>query len=651
MERYNKELKNYKPSKLKSGFKYIGIPVERAEEIMGGIRIEGEGRDYPKGDIEWINRCKEGLEICSGGVASWASADNEGLFLKKGYAVKAWTIIGIYEGRIVSGDGNYVLEMDNVSGGQFRVDAKNTMGDITIYGKINEDIHEGNVNVNLEDMGLILVTKDLEGPCELLTDYGKDYDWDHVKWGSFIQLREELIKSEKWVKDQIRCKDLPTARKGNSLERLLGNIVDGTMDNRALCAAVTEKESGVTGIITSGIIYEKYRFGRWGGKEETYEVVDIRREGKRTSGVLEFAKGWNGKKIIECKWEEILKINGQINTINNMITEMKRKTIKNGTEGDEKPERVNIACATNELKKGIGDMGETNTEEGNNEERTGKMLMGNVNEKDKGRRSGRINAEELRKECFTATTGGGTNQVNDEVKVVEGIRSNRERPDEADQCTRGRVKTTVFMGTGARKRECMRILKGCNNASELKDKLSTMRIWRVEIAPDRREDRVAGDGYCGYTSMAQIINDHSKRYDLSVTADRLEVGMAIRNVINNSEGRVRQGYERFRGVDLNTKERAEMAYKCLMASSNHFLSYKGLDTNYWMRGLILDGRCEELKFSNWVKSHWDGEYDMLQESKFNRRSDRLTAGEWREILSERMLMCRDKTLLHKKRGP
>ena len=60
------------------------------------------------------------------------------------------------------------------------------------------------------------------------------------------------------------------------------------------------------------------------------------------------------------------------------------------------------------------------------------------------------------------------------------------------------------------------------------------------------------------------------------------------------------------------------------------------------QGLILDGRCEELKFFNWVKSHWDGGYDMLQESKFSKRSDRLTAGEWREIFSERMLMYRDK---------
>ena len=128
MDRYAREIKNYKPTKLKKGVKYIGIPIERAEEIMGGIITEGDGAAYPKGDIGWMEKCKEGLEVLKGGVAAWADAENEGLFVKKGYAIKAWTIIGIYEGKIVFSDGNYVLELDNGKGREFRVDAKDEMG-------------------------------------------------------------------------------------------------------------------------------------------------------------------------------------------------------------------------------------------------------------------------------------------------------------------------------------------------------------------------------------------------------------------------------------------------------------------------------------------------------------------------------------------
>ena len=51
---------------------------------MGGIITEGDGAAYPKGDIGWIEKCKEGLEVLKGGVAAWADAENEGLFVKKG---------------------------------------------------------------------------------------------------------------------------------------------------------------------------------------------------------------------------------------------------------------------------------------------------------------------------------------------------------------------------------------------------------------------------------------------------------------------------------------------------------------------------------------------------------------------------------------
>ena len=127
-----------------------------------------------------------------------------------------------------------------------------------------------------EGSGEIKERRFLEGPCELLTNYGREYDWNQKKWGSILKLKEELIKCENWIGDSIRCKDLPAARKGNTLERLLGIIVDGTMDNRALCSAVTENEGVVTGILTPGINYEKYEFGGWGRKEKNYELVDIK---------------------------------------------------------------------------------------------------------------------------------------------------------------------------------------------------------------------------------------------------------------------------------------------------------------------------------------------------------------------------------------
>ncbi len=83
-----------------------------------------------------------------------------------------------------------------------------------------------------------------------------------------------------------------------------------------------------------------------------------------------------------------------------------------------------------------------------------------------------------------------------------------------------------------------------------------------------------------------------------------------------------------------------MAYAKLMADEGHFLAYKGLETEYWLRGMLLDGKCDELKFSSWVKSHRNENSYMLQECQFNKRGDKLTAGEWRRVLDEKMLMFR-----------
>ncbi len=81
----------------------------------------------------------------------------------------------------------------------------------------------------------------------------------------------------------------------------------------------------------------------------------------------------------------------------------------------------------------------------------------------------------------------------------------------------------------------------------------------------------------------------------------------------------RIGYEKLRASELNAKERAECAYKQFMSEGIHFLSHRGLQIEYWMRGILVDGRCDDLKFLSWVKSVWDGRVYMVQECQYARR--------------------------------
>ena len=65
----------------------------------------------------------------------------------------------------------------------------------------------------------------------------------------------------------------------------------------------------------------------------------------------------------------------------------------------------------------------------------------------------------------------------EDVQNAEGIATKRDEPLEMDQTTVGRIKITLFLGTGARRRENLRIINGCKDAEELKVKMGTLRIW------------------------------------------------------------------------------------------------------------------------------------------------------------------------------
>ena len=89
-------------------------------------------------------------------------------------------IIGVYGGKITKNRGIYVLDA-TVEGDATRwVDGDPDYGDISMFGRINEDIHGGNINMEIDVSGIIYTTEKIGGKTELLTTYGERYNWDHV---------------------------------------------------------------------------------------------------------------------------------------------------------------------------------------------------------------------------------------------------------------------------------------------------------------------------------------------------------------------------------------------------------------------------------------------------------------------------------------
>ena len=92
------------------------------------------------------------------------------------------------------------------------MDSEGAEDGFRLFGMMNEDIHEGEVNAHLEEMGLIKAVSNMIGPCEILTNYGEEYDWDEIKWIGFKALKERMGELEEWVK-QMKSKNMKEARK------------------------------------------------------------------------------------------------------------------------------------------------------------------------------------------------------------------------------------------------------------------------------------------------------------------------------------------------------------------------------------------------------------------------------------------------------
>ena len=67
--------------------------------------------------------------------------------------------------------------------------------------------------------------------------------------------------------------------------------------------------------------------------------------------------------------------------------------------------------------------------------------------------------------------------------------------DKEPKATKGRVSVSMALGSGAKRREHLRIINNCKNIDELNSRTALMRIWRVEITHDQEEDEVRSDGF------------------------------------------------------------------------------------------------------------------------------------------------------------
>jgi hypothetical protein len=103
-------INKYKVSKKfkEDSSKEIGLRHWENKRLMKWCREEEGLYPMEQGVKEFETLC-EGLESRDCGVASWIGDKARGLFLKAGYKIRKWAIVGIYGGKITEESGLYVL--------------------------------------------------------------------------------------------------------------------------------------------------------------------------------------------------------------------------------------------------------------------------------------------------------------------------------------------------------------------------------------------------------------------------------------------------------------------------------------------------------------------------------------------------------------
>ncbi len=161
--------------------------------IVKAIKLSPPTLMYPHPDLSALFEGMREIMLVEGEcVASWASRDARGLKA----SIKDFpssVIVGIYGGMLTKEKGMYTLDVTMTGGESRMVDGHPDNGEIAILGRINEDIHNHNLNTCFDIAGITYTTSVVRRGCEFLTTYGDGYRWDNVVEIGYRRMREDLL--------------------------------------------------------------------------------------------------------------------------------------------------------------------------------------------------------------------------------------------------------------------------------------------------------------------------------------------------------------------------------------------------------------------------------------------------------------------------
>ena len=209
---------------------------------------------------------------------------NLGLFLKIDQSViePSEDPIGFYTGIFSEGYGPYMFE---VSSGATKLNIDGTPNSdhpMTCFGRMNDDIYDNNYNVRFRADGAIIVIRRIFPGDELLIDYGEGYndEWDWIRQLALTALVSHISDNFTFITDvskSITLKDIKSSN--NPLLTYIKSIIYSeawTENMHSLTIQPSNDPTGLGLFLSSGVTFEKYKFGGWGSGKIFPEVLQKR---------------------------------------------------------------------------------------------------------------------------------------------------------------------------------------------------------------------------------------------------------------------------------------------------------------------------------------------------------------------------------------
>jgi len=167
---------------------------DNVEILLRGILVSPHSNQYPHPQIwDLFKGIRRRLSVEGDCVASWASEEARGIKANRGY-IRPGIILGVYGGMETKAVGPYVLDVSVTGHRSLLVDGDPSYGEVTLLGRINEDIHVNRKNVEFDVAGITYTEDGIRDGEELLTTYGDKYRWGHVVQIGYDRLKKHLLQ-------------------------------------------------------------------------------------------------------------------------------------------------------------------------------------------------------------------------------------------------------------------------------------------------------------------------------------------------------------------------------------------------------------------------------------------------------------------------